>query len=149
MSLTDKINHDIKKAMLSKDREALDALRAIKNALLVQKTEKGASSELDEATEVALLKRLVKQRTESAEMYLEQGREDLARAEQFQQEVIQAYLPEQMSAAQIEEVVDRLISELGAQGMKDMGKVMGKAAKELAGKADNKMVSDIVKQKLS
>jgi len=149
MNLLETINNDIKKAMLAREKEKLEALRAIKNAILVQKTEKGAPADLSEDTSIKLLQRLVKQRKEAAEVYQQQKREDLAQPELFQAEIIQSYLPEQLSEQQITERIKFIIEETGAQGMKDMGKVMGKASKDLAGKADNKVVSSIVKDLLS
>lgn len=149
MSLTDQINQDIKKAMLAREKEKLEALRAIKSALLVQRTEKGASAEIDDKTEIAILRRLVKQRKEAAEMYSGQGREELAEAELFQAKVIEAYLPEQLSQEEIRQKIEAIIQELGASGMKDMGKVMGRAAKDMAGKADNKIISAMVKELLA
>jgi uncharacterized protein len=149
MNLLETINNDIKKAMLAREKDKLEALRAIKNAILVQQTEKGAPDELSEDTAIKLLQRLVKQRKEAAEVYQQQKREDLAQPELFQAEIIQSYLPEQLSEQQITEKIKSIIEETGAQGMKDMGKVMGKASKDLAGKADNKVVSSIVKDMLS
>lgn len=149
MSLLEKIDQDIKKAMLAKEKEKLEALRAVKNALLVQKTEKGGGSAIDEDGEIKILKRLVKQRKEAAELYVQQNRKDLAEVEEAQAEVINSYLPEQLSEDDIRKVVKDLIEKLGASSMKDMGRVMGAASKELAGKADNKLVSDIVKDLLS
>jgi uncharacterized protein len=149
MNLLETINNDIKKAMLAREKDKLEALRAIKNAILVQQTEKGAPDKLSEDTAIKLLQRLVKQRKEAAEVYQQQKREDLAQPELFQAEIIQSYLPEQLSEQQITEKIKSIIEETGAQGMKDMGKVMGKASKDLAGKADNKVVSSIVKDMLS
>jgi len=148
MSLTDLINNDIKQAMLSKEKDKLEALRAVKAALLLAKTEKGAMAEIDEQTEVLILKRLVKQRKESAEIYTSKNRNDLAEQELFQAAIIEKFLPEQMGEVEVTSVVSGIIAELGAQGMKDMGKVMGAAAKKLAGKADNKLVSEIIKKLL-
>jgi uncharacterized protein len=149
MNLMETINQDIKKAMLAKEKEKLEALRAIKSAILVQQTEKGASHELTPDLEIKILQRLVKQRKESAEVYAQQSREDLAQPEIFQAQIIQAYLPEQLSDDQVRQKIKAIVSETGAQGMKDMGKVMGRASKELAGKADNKLISSIVKELLS
>lgn len=148
MSLTDLINNDIKQAMLSKEKEKLEALRAVKAALLLAKTEKGAVAELNEQAEVQILKRLVKQRKESADIYTSKDRNDLAEQELFQAGIIEKYLPEQMGGEEIKSVVSGVITELGARGMKDMGKVMGAVAKKLAGKADNKLVSEIIKKLL-
>jgi len=148
MSLTDLINNDIKQAMLGREKEKLEALRAVKAALLLAKTEKGAMAEIDEQTEVTILKRLVKQRKESADIYTSKDRNDLAEQELIQAGIIEKYLPEQMGEEEIKSVVSGVITELGAMGMKDMGKVMGVAAKKLAGKADNKLVSEIIKKLL-
>lgn len=149
MSLLEKIDQDIKKAMLAKEKEKLEALRAVKNALLVQKTEKGGGGAIDEDAEIKILKRLVKQRKEAAELYEQQNRRDLAEVEEAQAEIIGSYLPEQLSEEDIRIVVQKLIAKLGATSMKDMGRVMGAATKELAGKADNKQVSAVVKDTLS
>ena len=148
MSLTDVINNDIKQAMLNREKEKLEALRAVKAALLLAKTEKGASAEVDEQAEIIILKRLVKQRKESAEIYKSKERNDLADQELFQVSVIDKYLPAQMGEDEIRAVVAAVITETGAQGMKDMGKVMGAATKKLAGQADNKLVSEMVKKLL-
>ncbi len=149
MNLLERIDQDIKKAMLAREKEKLEALRAVKNALLVQRTEKGAGSIIDEEAEIKILKRLVKQRKEAAELYVQQNRKDLAEVEEAQSKVISGYLPEQLSEDDIRQVVKGLIEQLGASDMKDMGKVMGAATKELAGKADNKLVSAIVKELLA
>jgi uncharacterized protein YqeY len=149
MGLLEKIDQDIKKAMLAKEKDKLEALRAVKNALLVQRTEKGASGAIGEDDEIKILKRLVKQRNEAAELYIQQGRKDLADVEMLQASVIQIYLPEQLSEEEIKGVITSLIAETGAKDMKDMGKVMGQATKKLAGKADNKMISSLVKELLS
>lgn len=148
MSLTDLINNDIKQAMLNREKEKLEALRAVKAALLLAKTEKGAADEVDEQTELLILKRLVKQRRESAEIYKTQNRPDLVEQELFQVSIIDKYLPAQMGEDEIAAIVAAVIQVTGAQGIKDMGKVMGTSTKKLAGKADNKLVSDIVKKLL-
>lgn len=148
MSLELKINEDIKNAMLARDQRKLDALRAIKSGLLILKTEKGSDGEIPETLEMSLLQRLVKQRRESAAQYRDNGRADLAEEEEFQADIIQVYLPEQMSEEDILALLRTIISETGASGMKDMGKVMGMASKQLAGKADNKLISGLVRQLL-
>lgn len=148
MALEEKINADIKAAMLAKDKRKLEALRAVKSALLLLKTN-GSGSEISEEDEIALLQRLVKQRKESAALYKEQGREDLYEEEFFQQGVIEEYLPEQLSEEEITETLKQIIAETQASSMKDMGKVMGQAQKVFAGRADNKLVSTLVKQLLS
>ncbi len=149
MGLSDKINADIKAAMLAREKEKLEALRAVKSAVLIAKTEKSATDEITEEDEIKLLKRLVKQRKESAITYKEAGREDLVEKEDFQAKIIEAYLPEQMGEKEVEAIVEQCIADTSAEGMKDMGRVMGIAVKKLAGKADNKMLSEIIKKKLS
>lgn len=150
MELEKKINEDIKQAMLSKDKERLAALRSIKSALLIEKTGKDRNAaEIPESVEMKLLQKQVKQRMESAEMYEQQGREELAKEERFQADIIREYLPKQMDEQEVREEIERIIKETGASSMKDMGPVMGKASKELAGKADNKKISAIVKELLS
>ena len=148
MTLADKINKDIKDAMLARDSKKLDALRAIKAGLLLLKTGKGATDEIPQDQEMGLLKKLVKQRKESAVIYREKDRVELAEEEEFQAAVIEKYLPEQISGDELREIVKGIITETGAENMKDMGKVMGMAAKQLAGKADNKEISMIVKDLL-
>lgn len=150
MSLEITINNDIKASMIAKDKRKLEALRAIKAALLLIKTGKDVSfAEVPEELELKTLQKLVKQRKESAQMYKEQNRMEQYEEEVYQSNIIEAYLPKQMSAEDIETIVADIIEKTGAQGMKDMGKVMGMAAKQLAGKADNSLVSKIVKEKLS
>lgn len=149
MNLEQRINEDIKAAMLAKEKDKLNALRAVKSAILLAKTQKGAAEEIGEEGEIKILKQLVKQRQDSAEMYKQQNREDLYQEEKFQLEVISTYLPQMMSAEEVEAALKQIIADNGFSGMKDMGKVMGQATKLFAGKADNKMVSDIVKQLLS
>lgn len=149
MGLAEKINEDIKQAMLAKDKRKLEALRAIKAALLLIKTGKDTSSdEIPESVELQMLQKLVKQRKETALIYKEQNRPELAEEEIFQAGIIEKYLPEQMSADDLKKIVQDVIAEVGATGIRDMGKVMGLASKKLAGKADNKAISEIVKQAL-
>ncbi len=149
MSLAEKINDDIKRTMLARDSRKLEALRAIKAALLIAKTGKDASSgEIPEDVEMQLLQRLVKQRKESAEVYKAQNRPDLAEEELFQSSIIEAYLPEQMSLDDLRDIIKAIIGQVGATSVKDMGKVMGLASKQLAGKADNKTISVIIKDLL-
>ena len=149
MSLEQKINDDIKAAMLAKEKEKLNALRAIKSAILLAKTSKGAADTMSEEAEIKLLKQLVKQRQDSAAIYKEQNRDDLYQEEKAQLDVIAAYLPQMMSEEEIEATLKQIITDNGFAGMKDMGKVMGMATKAFAGKADNKTVSDIVKRLLA
>jgi uncharacterized protein len=147
MSLTDRINNDIKAAMLAKEKEKLEALRAIKAALLLEAT-KGTGS-VSEADEIAMLQRLMKQRREAAEVYDAQGRTDLSAPEKFQAQVISAYLPEQMSEAEVEAEVKAAIQQVGASSPSDMGKVMGVLTPKLKGKADGKVIADTVKRLLN
>lgn len=149
MSLETTINQDIKQAMLAKNEAKLRGLRAIKSALLLAKTEKGASEEVSEETEIKVLQKLVKQRKESADIYQAQNRPDLYQVEKEEMDVIEAYLPKQMSRDEVETFLKDLIGRVGATSVKDMGKVMGAANKELAGKADGKTISEVVKQLLA
>lgn len=149
MSLKQTIDGDIKKAMLAKEKDELRALRAIKSMILLAETETGAKEELEEADELKLLSKAVKQRKESAETYKAQGREDLAAVEEGEIDVINRYLPKMLTEAELEAEVDAIIKETGASGMKDMGKVMGIASQKLAGKADGKAISVLVKNKLT
>lgn len=139
----------MKTAMKARDTVTLESLRAIKSALLLAGTEKGGSKELSEADEVALVQKLVKQRRDSAAIYKEQGREDLAGPELAQVAVLERFLPEQLSEGEIKEVVEKVIADLGADSMKDMGRVMGTVNQQLAGKADGKTIAMIVKAALS
>jgi hypothetical protein len=148
MTLAEKINADIKTAMLAKDKDSLDALRAVKSAILLAATEKGASDQLTDEAEIKLLQKLVKQRRESAEIYVTQGRDDLAKVEALQADVIERYLPAQMSREELTEAIKAIIAQVNATGPQDMGKVMGVASKQLAGKTDNKAVSEVVKSLL-
>ncbi|MEM9390538.1 MAG: GatB/YqeY domain-containing protein [Bacteroidota bacterium] len=149
MSLKQQINQDIKSAMLAKKKDELTALRAIKSAILLAETEKGAGSDLSKEAEIKLLTKAAKQRKESAELYAQEGRDDLSSKEQFEFEIISKYLPEQLSDDQLKNEISSVITEVGASGMQDMGKVMGAATKKLAGKADGKKISEMVKSILS
>ena len=149
MSLQERVMTEMKAAMRAKDANKLEALRAIKSQILLSQTESSAKEGLTEEEELKLLQKLVKQRRDSAAIYTEQGREDLAQPEVDQAAVISMFLPEQLTDEEIEAKVDEIIAETGAEGMKDMGKVMGKASADLAGKADGKTISMIVKKKLS
>ncbi|HNW97308.1 MAG TPA: GatB/YqeY domain-containing protein [Bacteroidales bacterium] len=146
MSLVDRINADIKSAMLAKEKEKLEALRSIKAALLLAQS---SGEPVTDDSEIKLLQKLVKQRREAAEIYKTQNRSDLAEPEIFQADIIQQYLPAQMGEEEIKNIIKKIIETTGASSIKDMGKVMGLASKELAGKADNKVVSDILKSLLS
>ena len=149
MSLQTKVMEALKEAMKAKDTVALESLRAIKSAILLARTEAGASEELSEADELKLLQKLVKQRKDSAALYIQQGRNDLAEPELAQMAVIEKFLPAQLSEAEVEEALKGIIAQVGATSPKDMGKVMGVATKQLAGKADGKLISDVVKKLLS
>lgn len=149
MSLTDKVNNEIKEAMKAKDSGRLQALRAIKSALLLAQTEKGASGEVSEQVEFQILQKQLKQRKESAEIYKQQGREDLAEQELNEAAVIEGFLPKMMSEDEIRPILQDIIAQVGASSPADMGKVMGAATKQLAGKADNKVVSTLVRELLS
>ena len=149
MELEKLINDDIKSAMLARDSKKLEALRAIKAALLLEKTKEGGTGEIPESVELKLLQKLVKQRRESAEIYLQGKREDLAEKELYEVSIIEKYLPQQLPEQKVREIIQTIINECGATSMKEMGKVMGLANKELSGQADNKLISAIVKELLS
>ncbi|PQB03688.1 GatB/YqeY domain-containing protein [Aureitalea marina] len=149
MSLQKQIMDAMKTAMKEKNAVALESLRAVKSAILLAQTESGAKAELSEDQEMKILQKLVKQRKDSAAIFTEQGRDDLAQPELAQAAVIEQFLPEQLGEEEIAAVVDQIIAQTGASSMKDMGKVMGMASGKLAGKADGKTISTIVKQRLS
>lgn len=149
MSLQDQVMIEMKTAMKAKDTVALESLRAIKSAILLANTDKGGGGELSEEDEVKLVQKLVKQRKDSAAIFTEKGREDLAEPELAQVVIIEKFLPEQLTEEEIEKVVVMTIDSIGASGMQDMGKVMGIVSKELAGQADGKTISSIVKAKLT
>ena len=149
MSTLDNLTNEIKEAMKAKNALALEALRAIKSAVLLQKSEAGAADGMTDDQEIKLLQKLVKQRRESAAIFRKQNRADLAEPEEAQAEIIARFLPEQLSEQEVGKVIESIITQLGASSIKDMGKVMGMASNQLAGKADGKTISTIVKQKLS
>ena len=148
MSLQDQITEQLKVAMKAKDTVALESLRAIKSAILLAQTQAGAK-DLNSDDEIKLVQKLVKQRKDSAEIFRQQGRVDLAEPEEAQIKIIEQFLPEQLDEDAIAAQIDIIIAKTGAAGMKDMGKVMGMASKEMTGKADGKTISSIVRQKLS
>lgn len=148
MSYSDRINNDLKQAMLAKDKDRLEAIRAVKTAFIMARSEKVAGSVLAEPEEIRILQKLVKQRKDAAVIYKEQNRKDLYDKEMMEASVIEAYLPAAMSEAELRSVISRIITETGAQGMKDMGKVMAAATRELAGKTDGKTISVMVKELL-
>lgn len=145
MNITERINNDIKEAMKARESGKLAALRDIKSKLLLEATKEGGSGEVDEDSALKILNKLYKQRVEAAEIYQAQGREDLLADELAQAEVIKAYLPAQLSEAELRSSMEEIIARVGASSMADMGKVMGAATKELAGKADGKAISAMVK----
>jgi len=149
MSLQKEIMDAMKTAMKSKDTQALESLRAVKAALLMAQTETGSKEEISEEDEIKILQKLVKQRKDSAAIYKEQNRDDLAEPEIAQAEIIERFLPAQMNEEEVEKVVAETITQTGAASMADMGKVMGLVSGKLAGKADGKTISTIVKKKLS
>ncbi|TVQ46263.1 MAG: GatB/YqeY domain-containing protein [Saprospirales bacterium] len=147
MNLKDQINQDIKNAMRAKDQAALRALRSIKSAILLAETD-GSGNEVDDAVVLKIIQKLAKQRKESLELFENQNRPDLAEKESEELKTLENYLPKQMSESELEVFLKNLVSELGAEGMKDMGKVMGAAQGQLAGKADGKAISKIVRELL-
>ena len=149
MALEQQLTSEIKNAMRAKDSLRLEALRAVKSAILLAKTQSCAAEELSEAQEIQLLQKLVKQRKDSAAIFTEQNRADLAEPEKAQAAIISEFLPQQLTAAEVEAIVADIIAETGASSMKDMGRVMGLANQKMAGQADGKTISTVVKQKLS
>lgn len=149
MSLEQKIMAELKTAMLAKDEKALRSLRAIKAAILLAKTSEGAGGDIKEEDEIKLLQKLVKQRKDSLEIYQQQNRPDLAQKEQEEIEVIEKFLPKQLSGEELKTIIAGIIAETGASSPADMGKVMGVATKQLAGKADGKAISAVVKELLA
>jgi uncharacterized protein YqeY len=149
MSLEQQIMTEMKDAMKAKDEGVLRALRSIKAEIIKAKTEPGAGGEIDEATEQKFLQKMMKQRRDSLEIFEKQGREDLAVKEREEMAVIERFLPKQLSEAELKEIIGKIIADTGASSPADMGKVMGVASKQLAGKADGKAISGIVKELLS
>jgi hypothetical protein len=149
MNLANQINEDIKAAMKAREKDKLEALRGIKKVLLEARAAKGASAELDDQEVLKVIQKLAKQGSDSAKIYKEQGRDDLYQQEMLQVEVFETYLPEKMSDESLTLAIQTIIESVGATGMKDMGKVMGIASKNLAGKADGKDIADKVKTLLS
>lgn len=149
MNLEQQVNDGIKKAMLARDQETLRGLRAIKSAILNAKTSEGFSGEINEDEEIKLLQKLVKQRKDSLEIFEKQSREDLAVKEREEIKVIEQFLPKQLEAGEIKNIVEQIVKETGATSPSDMGKVMAAANKQLAGKADGKTIAGIVKEILA
>ena len=148
MKLIDKISSSIISAMKEKNVDELESLRAIKSALLLAQTQKGSDGNIQESDEIKILQKLVKQRKESAEIYKKQNRFELADIEISQSKIIERFLPAQISLEDLDRLISEIINQIGAQGMKDMGKVMGIASSKLSGKADGKTISNIVRSKL-
>lgn len=149
MSLRQQIDNDIKKAMLAKNKEELEALRAVKSLILLAETDKGSTGDISADTENKLLQKAVKQRKESADIFKQQGRQELADKEIFQLEVISRYLPKQLSEEEILDSLKNIIQQVGATGPQDMGKVIGTATKTLSGQADGRLISELVKKLLA
>ncbi len=149
MALFDQISEDIKSAMKARDKVRLETLRNIKKVFLEAKTAPGANDTLTDADALKIISKLAKQGKETATTYTQAGRQDLADAELAQVEVLESYLPKQLSQEEIEAEVKKIIAEVGATSMKEMGKVMGTASKQLAGKADGRVISEIVKKLLA
>ena len=149
MNLEQKIMTDLKTAMLAKDEKSVRSLRAIKAAIILAKTSEGAGGEIKEEEEVKLLQKLVKQRKDSLEIYQQQNRADLAKKEEEEIEVIEKFLPKQLSGEELKAIIATIIAETGASSPGDMGKVMGVATKQLAGKAEGKAISTLVKELLA
>lgn len=147
MSLEVKINEDLKAAMKAKDQVGLRTIRAIKSAIMLQKTD-GSGVEMDDGMEIKLIQKLIKQRKDSLEIYEKQDREDLAVTEREEIGILEKYLPQQLSIEELTPIIQGIMTQVGASSMKDMGKVMGMASKQLAGKADGKTISSVVKQLL-
>jgi len=148
MSLEAKIMESLKTAMKAKDEVALRTLRAIKAAIIIEKTAEGATGEIDEATEIKMLQKMAKQRKDSLQIFEQQQREDLASKEREELVIIEQFLPTQMGEEEIKQALQLVIAQVGARSMADLGKVMGIASKELAGKADGKLIASLVKELL-
>ena len=149
MLLIEKINIDLKKAMLNKEKLKLESLRAIKASLILNQTSVSSQNTISKEDEIKILQKLVKQRRESANIYIKQERSELAKIEQVQADFISSYLPKQLTNQEIEALVSKVVIELNSHGLKDMGKVIAEVVKRSLGSADGKTISDIVKQKLS
>jgi uncharacterized protein YqeY len=149
MALEEKVMTDLKAAMLAKDEASLRSLRAIKAAIIIAKTSEGAGGILKEENEIKLLQKLVKQRKDSLEIFEKQSRTDLAQKEKEEIEVIEKFLPKQISTEELKQIISEIIKDTGASSAADMGKVMGAANKQLAGKADGKTIAFVVKELLN
>ena len=148
MKIEEKINESIKDSMKEKNRLRLDSLRAIKSAILIEKTKSGSKDQIEESVVLKILQKMVKQRNDSAKIYLEQNRKELAEVEVSQANIISEFLPTQLSESELSEMIDKVIEEVGAESMKDMGKVISKVNERVSGQAEGRVIAEIVKKKL-
>ena len=148
MKIEEKINESIKDSMKEKNRLRLDSLRAIKSAIIIEKTKSGSKDQIEESVVLKILQKMVKQRNDSAKIYLEQNRKELAEIEVSQANIISEFLPTQLSESELSEIIDKVIEEVGAESMKDMGKVISKVNERVSGQAEGKVIAEIVKKKL-
>lgn len=148
MKIEEKINESIKDSMKEKNRLRLDSLRAIKSAILIEKTKSGSKDQIEESVVLKILQKMVKQRNDSAKIYLEQNRKELAEIEVSQANIISEFLPTQLSESELSEIIDKVIQEVGAESMKDMGKVISKVNERVSGQAEGRVIAEIVKKKL-
>jgi uncharacterized protein YqeY len=148
MKIEEKINESIKDSMKEKNIIRLDSLRAIKSAILIEKTKSGSKDQIEESVVLKILQKMVKQRNDSAKIYLEQNRKELAEVEVSQANIISEFLPTQLSQSELSEMIDKVIEEVGAESMKDMGKVISKVNEKVSGQADGSVIAEIVKKKL-
>jgi len=148
MKIEEKINESIKDSMKEKNRLRLDSLRAIKSAILIEKTKSGSKDQIEESVVLKILQKMVKQRNDSAKIYLEQNRKELADVEVSQANIISEFLPTQLSESELSEIIDKVIEEVGAESMKDMGKVISKVNERVSGQAEGRVIAEIIKKKL-
>ena len=148
MKIEEKINESIKDSMKEKNRLRLDSLRAIKSAILIEKTKSGSKDQIEESVVLKILQKMVKQRNDSAKIYFEQNRKELAEVEVSQANIISEFLPTQLSESELLEIIDKVIEEVGAESMKDMGKVISKVNEIVSGQAESRVIAEIVKKKL-
>ena len=148
MKIEEKINESIKDSMKEKNRLRLDSLRAIKSAILIEKTKSGSKDQIEESVVLKILQKMVKQRNDSAKIYLEQNRKELAEVEVSQANIISEFLPTQLSESELTEIIEKVIEEVGAESMKDMGKVISKVNERVSGQAEGRVIAEIVKKKL-
>ena len=148
MKIEEKINESIKDSMKEKNRLRLDSLRAIKSAILIEKTKSGSKDQIEESVVLKILQKMVKQRNDSAKIYLEQNRKELAEIEVSQANIISEFLPTQLSESELSEMIEKVIKEVGAESMKDMGKVISKVNERVSGQAEGRVIAEIVKKKL-